>query len=216
MNAASQPIAATPPPTRLVAMCGSAAPTSANAAALDLAATALGAGRVAVSRSIPLDTVPAFRADLVDDPPSTVAGLRAQLEACDGVLLAAPEYAAGVAGSTKNALDWMVGSASLYRRPVAVLSAGSTGGGYAIEQLVRTLTWQGAYVVATLGIAAPRTKMAGSGYVDPGTVDAIERWAADLVAAASGPPAERFERAVELVARYGIDPARLGDTPGPA
>jgi NAD(P)H-dependent FMN reductase len=34
------------------------------------------------------------------------------------VLLAVPEYALGIPGAFKNALDWTVGSASLYRKPV--------------------------------------------------------------------------------------------------
>jgi chromate reductase, NAD(P)H dehydrogenase (quinone) len=68
-----------------------------------------------------------------------------------------PEYAGGLPGWVKNITDWMVGAAAFYERPVAIASAATAGGTNAIEQLVRTLTWQGAYVVATVGIAAPLT-----------------------------------------------------------
>jgi NAD(P)H-dependent FMN reductase len=41
------------------------------------------------------------------------------------VLVATPEYAGAVAGAVKNAFDWLVGSGEMYRKPVAVLSAGT-------------------------------------------------------------------------------------------
>ncbi len=132
---------------------------SANQAALTVAAEWIGTSGVAE----PMTTDrsgrdPDVLPELVDDPPPPVAEMRLMVEGADGVMIAAPEYAGGLAGSTKNALDWLVGSASIYHRPIAVLSAGTSGGVFAIEQLVRTLSWQGALVVATLGISAPRTK----------------------------------------------------------
>ena len=61
----------------------------------------------------------------------------------------------------KNAFDWLVGSGELYRKPVALLSAGTTGGFHARRMMAQTLTWQGAYVVAELGISSARTKLEG-------------------------------------------------------
>ena len=45
------------------------------------------------------------------------------------MLFAVPEYAFGIPGAFKNALDWTVGSGSLYRKPVAVLSVAPPGRG---------------------------------------------------------------------------------------
>ena len=161
---------------------------------------------------VSLADVPMLDPDLVDDPPAAVGRLRSSLVAADGVLLAAPEYAGGLAGGVKNALDWLVGSSSLYHRPVAVLSAGTTGGEFAIEQLVRTLSWQGALTVGTLGISAPRTKtQEGVGFVDEPTLQAIDRWTDGLVAAMSMGPEGLLERVAEVVVPFGIDPARFGD-----
>jgi chromate reductase, NAD(P)H dehydrogenase (quinone) len=130
------------------------------------------------------------------------------------VLLAAPEYAGGLAGGIKNALDWLVGSASIYRRPIAILSAGTTGGEFAIDQLVRTLSWQGALPVGTLSIRAPRTKMKhGIGFVDADTVHAISEWADQLVAATSMTSDAVLDRVASVVTPFGIDPARFGDLP---
>ena len=121
---------------------------------------------------------------------------RAQVTAADAVLLAAPEYAGALAGAIKNALDWLVGTAELYRKPVAVLSAGTTGGHHALRMLAQTVTWQGGYVVAELGIASPRTKVgAGGDVTDAATRAAIADVTRTLLAAASGPPNELVARA---------------------
>ncbi len=90
---------------------------------------------------------------------------RRRIAEADVVLLAVPEYAGGMAGALKNALDWIVGSGELYRKPVALISAGTSGGSNARRTAAQTLSWQGAYVVADLGIAAPRTKFDAGGTV---------------------------------------------------
>ena len=184
---------------------------STNAAALDIATRRVletGHDIVAVTD---LELIPPFHPEKVDDPAAVVAQLRRLLESCDAVLLAAPEYAGGVAGSTKNALDWLVGSGSLYHRTVGVLSAGTTGGKHAIEQLVRTLSWQGELVVAVLGVDAPLTKMdAQAVFTDATTISAIEAWADIVIAAASASPSERLEMVSNVVMSYGIDPQRFG------
>jgi chromate reductase len=196
---------------RVGTWCGSLGPGSANAAALAVAHAALVArGVEAVTIAGPSD-IPPFRPDRVDDPPPAVAAFRSSVESVDGLLLAVPEYAGGVAGVAKNALDWLVGSGSLYHRVVAVLSAGTTGGGFAVEQTVRTVSWQGGLVVATLGIASPRTKQDASGrFDDAETVDAISRWAETLVDAGRETGAERLARVAAIVAPLGIDPERFG------
>ena len=198
---------------RIVSMCGSIGSTSANRLALDLAIDRLeSAGATDSVDDVPLTHVPMFNPDRVDDPPTEVAHMRALVESADGVLLAAPEYAGGLAGGMKNALDWLVGSSSLYRRPTVVLSAGTTGGVFAIEQLVRTLSWQGALTVGTLSIDAPRTKIEpGVGFVDEETVRRIERWTGELVAAISMGPESLLARVVSVVGPFGIDAARFGD-----
>ena len=191
-------------------MCGSLGHESVNRMALFRATERLSSQGIVVT-DVPLSGVPIFDPSLVDDPPSEVDRMQQLLEAADGVILAAPEYAGGLAGGMKNALDWLVGSSSLYRRPIVVLSAGTTGGEFAIEQLVRTLSWQGALTVGTLGISAPLTKLRqGVGFVDEPTLQAIEWWADELVAAMSMGPAALLQRVAEVVAPFGIDPARFG------
>ena len=89
-------------------------------------------------------------------------------------------------GTLKNALDWVVGSGDFYGKPVGALAAGSTGGAHALAQLALTLGYQGALMVAELGIAAPKTKVDGDGrYVHAATLDALRAFTATVLQAAS-------------------------------
>ncbi len=197
---------------RIGLVCGSLGVRSANAAMLQVAAARLEASGHETSKIDQLFEVPPFDPAAVDDPPSAVRQFRDQIRACDAILIAAPEYAAGVAGSTKNALDWLVGDSTMYRTVIGVASAGTTGGSYAIEQLVRTISWQGGWPVASLGIAAPRTKSDDDGnFTDPPTLAAIEIWADTVVEAFDADGTRRGELLAAVVIPYGIDPERFGD-----
>lgn len=192
---------------RVVTFCGSTGERSANRSLLDATAAALVASGHTVVDATMVAEIPVFRPELVDHAPPAVAGLRAAFESADVVLLAIPEYGGGAAGWAKNALDWMVGSGSLYRRVAAVLCAGTTGGANAIEQIARTLTWQGAFVVATLGVSAPRTKSDASGAItDASTLVAITDLVARIEGAAALDDAACADLAADTVRPLGIDP----------
>lgn len=116
----------------VLTVCGSFHPGSANRSALDCASAALQTrSEIRVHDATPIDQLPALDPELFDAPPAAVARFRAQVDEAQRVILAAPEYAGGLAGSVKNALDWCVGSGSFYRKPVVVMSAGSSGGPHA-------------------------------------------------------------------------------------
>ena len=161
--------------TRLLTVCGSLQAVSMNRAALTVAhAQARTFEDVSIDDFDRLADLPALNPDLIDEPGPHVDDWRRRVGVADVVLIASPEYAGSLAGSLKNALDWIVGSGELYAKPVAVLSAGTSGGHYARQALVQTLTWQGAHVVADLGIAAPRTKSDAEGQLtDEPTIAAI-------------------------------------------
>lgn len=67
-----------------------------------------------------------------------VTRFREAIKACDGVLFVTPEYAFGLPGTLKNALDWTVSSGELVNKPTAVIVA-STGGENAFQSLLLTL-----------------------------------------------------------------------------
>jgi NAD(P)H-dependent FMN reductase len=125
-------------------------------------------------------------------------------------MIAAPEYAGGLAGALKNALDWIVGSGELYSKPVVVLSAGTSGGVHARRNLIQTLTWQGAHVVGELGISAPRTKSDSRGhYTDPTTIGEIERLAQIAADAPTLAPEERLKLVTATTSSAGIEPGHI-------
>jgi chromate reductase, NAD(P)H dehydrogenase (quinone) len=65
-----------------------------------------------------------------DDPrdaPPVVREFRNEVATADAVLICTPEYAFGIPGALKNALDWCVGSGEFINKPVAVVTASSSG-----------------------------------------------------------------------------------------
>jgi NAD(P)H-dependent FMN reductase len=201
---------AAPAPVRVLMVCGSLQSRSANRAALDVAAEVATASGAAVETFDRLAELPAFDPDRADEPDAVAAGWQAQVGRADAVLVAAPEYAGGLAGAVKNAFDWLVATASLYRTPVAVMSAGTTGGRHALVEMAQTVTWQGAYVVSTLGIAAPRSKSDEHGrFTDAPTLAAIGALTENLLGAASGSGAEVAVTAQHVVGGLGIDAAHV-------
>jgi chromate reductase, NAD(P)H dehydrogenase (quinone) len=71
-----------------------------------------------------LGALPLFNADLEAlGPPAAVVELRSRIISSHAVLIASPEYAHGVSGVIKNALDWMVGNESFVNKPVGLLNA---------------------------------------------------------------------------------------------
>jgi NAD(P)H-dependent FMN reductase len=201
---------------RILLVCGSLQRASANRAALDVARAALSASGVEAAMFESLASIPPMNPDHGDDPGEAVLGFRARLGAADAVLIAAPEYAGAVAGVVKNALDWIVGSGELYGKPIALLSAGTSGGVLARRDLVRTLSWQGGDVVASLGIVAPNTKSVADAegarrFTDPTTLHEIEALASALVAAIGQKPSERLSAVTRLALDAGVDPAPLAE-----
>ena len=99
--------------------------------------------------------------------PPAVAALHQRLAAADAVLFATPEYAYGVPGSFKIALDWLVAAGSLYGKPTGALGASpsAAGGGRALASLLSTLEALGAAVppAATLAVPFVRTRLGADG-----------------------------------------------------
>jgi len=81
-------------------------------------------------------TLPHF--DGTDKIPAIVQSFLDKIKASDAVLICSPEYAFGVPGSLKNALDWTVGSGDLANKPTALITA-STGGEKAHEAMLNIL-----------------------------------------------------------------------------
>lgn len=65
------------------------------------------------------DKLPHFTPDLETAVPPVVQAFRELVGKADGLLIACPEYARGLPGSFKNALDWLVGGETFISKPFA-------------------------------------------------------------------------------------------------
>ena len=124
----------------ILAISGSLRARSSNTETLRAAAL-LAPESLTVSLYSGLAGLPLFNPDLdgpndVPDPP--VRELRAQIANADAVLICSPEYAHGVPGALKNALDWLVSGPEIVHKPIGLLNV-SPRSMHAYAQLVETL-----------------------------------------------------------------------------
>jgi len=109
---------------RLLAICGSLRAHSSNGELLRALASAA-APDVDVEIYDGLATLPHFNPDLDQDGmvlPAPVQELRRKIADVDGLVISSPEYAHGVPGSLKNALDWLVSGPEMVYKPIALLN----------------------------------------------------------------------------------------------
>jgi chromate reductase, NAD(P)H dehydrogenase (quinone) len=195
---------------RVLTICGSPRPDSANRALIETVSVRAQDLQAAVETFDDLYDIGPFDPDLVGQPEAAVASLRARVAAADAVVIAGPEYAGALAGVVKNALDWLVGSGEMWDRTVGVACAGTTGGWFARRDLAQTLAWQGALVVAHLGISSPMTKRDADGqWTDAATIGQIELFTDELLAAAQLPRSERIRMARSVATEFRLDPLRV-------
>ena len=107
---------------QLLAISGSLRNHSSNTNVLQ-AAKILASPSVNISLYSELATLPHFNPDLDREPlPDKVVSLRQQIDRADGIIISSPEYAHGVPGSLKNALDWLVSSVEFPNKPVLLIN----------------------------------------------------------------------------------------------
>jgi chromate reductase len=139
---------------RILAISGSLRDASSNTAVLHAAALLAPEGvEIAIYKG--LGSLPHFNPDLDGEPAlPAVLDFRSQLKASGGVLISSPEYAHGVPGVLKNALDWVVGSGELAGKRVALINA-SPRATHAQASLAETLTVMSANLIAGASITLP-------------------------------------------------------------
>jgi chromate reductase, NAD(P)H dehydrogenase (quinone) len=101
-----------------------------------------------------LGSLPAFNTDLESDPPHSVTLFREAVGATDGLIIASPEYAHGVSGVLKNALDWLVSYEGFVAVPVAVINT-SPRAHHAYDSLLEVLKTMSATLVPQASISVP-------------------------------------------------------------
>jgi chromate reductase, NAD(P)H dehydrogenase (quinone) len=126
-----------------------------------------------------IGNLPHFNPEIDDDSTLLpVQDWRNRLKEADAIVFCTPEYAHGVPGVLKNALDWIVSSGEFMYKPTAVISASPSldGGAKANASLVQTLQVMMAEMVAgsTLCIPGVSAKLNPQGEIaDPETERAL-------------------------------------------
>ncbi|WP_438447683.1 NADPH-dependent FMN reductase [Gorillibacterium sp. sgz5001074] len=165
--------------TQVLGLSGSLRRTSSNTTLLSWVGRQLPAGSV-FRLYEGLAELPHFNpdTDAADGGGPAVEAWRQALKAADAVVICTPEYACGVPGSLKNALDWAVSSGELTSKPVALISASphSDGGATALHSLRQTVEMMGAEVRedAVLPVSFVGKRLGPEGSVtDPDLADAL-------------------------------------------
>ena len=161
---------------KIFALCGSTRQNSINLALLKIIAT-LEKETIEVQIFTQLDYLPHYNPD-IDNPehiPSFVLNFRNKIRQADGILICTPEYAMGVPGTLKNALDWTVSSMEFSQKPTGLITA-STSGEKAHQALLETLKVIEAKIddETSLLISTPNTKIKDGVITDKETWEKVK------------------------------------------
>ena len=135
-----------------------------------------------------LGSLPHFNPDLDREghtPPESVLSLRNQVGEADALIISTPEYAHGVPGSLKNALDWLVSSLEFPGVAVGVINP-SLESFHANASLMEILKTMSARLPAEANVRIPirnRNTDPAAIAADPALSDALRSVIAALVAA---------------------------------
>lgn len=128
-------------PIKILALSGSLRQASINSALLR-AATQLELPEIEMRLCDLIGHLPLFNPDLETNLPGIVQDLRAQVSIADVLLIASPEYAHGVSGVLKNALDWLVSLQGFANKPVVLWNAAPRAhhADDALREILRTMS----------------------------------------------------------------------------
>lgn len=107
-----------------------------------------------------LAALPHFNPDLDAEGavlPATVEDFRREIRNADALLISSPEYAHGVPGSLKNALDWLVSAQEIVFKPIDLVNV-SPRSTYAYPSLLETLRTMSTLPVPEALLELPLTR----------------------------------------------------------
>ncbi|MEO8549084.1 MAG: NAD(P)H-dependent oxidoreductase [Kofleriaceae bacterium] len=164
---------------KLLAMSGSLRATSSTAAIVRA---------IARIESVELEhanigDLPHFSPDLDEAPPASVLALRAAIGAADALVVVTQEYAHGMPGTLKNALDWLVSAAEPIDKRVLLVSASPGGAAHAHAQFSEVLRTMSMRLVDGGAHVFSRSKLDSRGeVVDAAMLEAVRDGVARLSA----------------------------------
>lgn len=140
---------------RVLALCGSLRKQSRSLALLE-ATSMLAPSQMEFRIFKGLGDLPLFNPDTEHITPSSVHALWDAVGWSDALIISSPEYAHGVTGTIKNALDWLVGCVSFVAKPVAVFNP-SHRAEHADASLKEVLRTMNAYLIPGACLRIPAT-----------------------------------------------------------
>ena len=116
--------------------------------------------------------------------PAPVQRLRDALRAANAFLISTPEYAHGMPGVLKNALDWLVSGPEMPGKSIGLIYGSAGDASHAQAQLTEVLTTMSARVIpaAVLNVPGVRTQIDEKGEVRDDTLKARLRALVDALA----------------------------------
>ena len=174
---------------KLLALSGSLRKASYNTAAIK-ALTQLAPRHVDIVQGS-IGDLPLFNPDLEGSPIPALGQLKDILNESDGFVIASPEYAHGISGPLKNALDWLVSGEEFPDIPIMLINT-SPRALHAVAALMEVLRTMTGNIIEEAFVSIP---LLGSGLDAEGIVTDREISAALL----SG--LNRFCGAIEMLKR---------------
>ena len=151
---------------RILAISGSLRTGSSNTAIL-LAAKQLAIADCEIVLFHGLDQLPHFNPDREGEVIPALTHFRDEIKKSHALIICSPEYAHGIPGTLKNALDWIVGTSDLDKLPVGIINATPLyeGKRFAQESLFEILKTMSANVTpeTCLAISKVRSKIDSQG-----------------------------------------------------
>jgi NAD(P)H-dependent FMN reductase len=98
--------------------------------------------------------LPLFNPDLEEQHIPSLQYIKASLKESSGLILATPEYAHGISGPLKNALDWLVNGIEFPLKPVMLVNT-SPRASHAQTHLREVLTTMSANIIENAYVSIP-------------------------------------------------------------
>jgi len=126
---------------RILALSGSLRKKSYNSALIKAVAK-LAPNGIKIVIFDEMDTLPLFNPDRESENINVIRKLKNELKKSNGLLISSPEYAHGISGVLKNALDWLVSGDEFPHIPVALVNTSprATHAQIALREIITTMS----------------------------------------------------------------------------
>jgi chromate reductase len=137
---------------KLLALSGSLRKASYNTAAIE-ALRELAPSKIQIEIGN-IETLPLFNPDREGESIPALEELKSALAQASGLIIASPEYAHGISGPMKNALDWLVSGIEFPYMPIMLINTAPRAS-YALEALKEVLTTMSGIVIEGAYVSIP-------------------------------------------------------------